>query len=172
METEYPQIIGLETIYQSDLILANPIPDCFCFSSCSSLGNHTFGDRMLWNYICGAAFRAAATSMPLLFPKEVGLKLILQDERIVYFPIWKISRENFNRLVMIWERILFHFKRQHVYNINQNTLNCARMLVDEVKVFSGAATTGDCFLDKKLREFMAKPDQITQYQCLANSKFE
>ncbi len=66
-----------------------------------------FQNRLLWNYICGRAFNYAAQeanfpSQPLLYPREVGFKLPLDDGLFVYIPIWKFNLDNFKTLCSRW----------------------------------------------------------------------
>lgn len=66
-----------------------------------------YQNRLLWNYICGRAFNYAAQeanspSQALLYPREVGFKLPLDDGLFVYIPIWKINLDNFKTLCSRW----------------------------------------------------------------------
>ncbi len=81
---------------------------------------------MLWNYICKAAFTAAATNLAVQFPTEVGIKV---DSK--YIPIWNISKEGFDALTICWNYNLRHFKPQEEYLQCENMLNHARLLADQ-----------------------------------------
>ncbi len=122
---EYHQDGG-ETIYDDGceplFFVANP-PQ-FTFSSCSILDQVSLEHRLLWNWICGAAFNYAAQSQPLvLYPREVGLKIELQD-KVVYLPIWKFNRDHFSQLVKKWEHRLLNFSNLGYYGIG----NCVNIL--------------------------------------------
>ncbi len=124
--SEYPKGYGGETVYDKECEPVEFFPNApqFTFDSCSFLAPISLERRMLWNFVCGAAFHYAASPQPfLLYPREVGLKIQLQD-KMQYIPIWKFKRIPFLAVCKVWKHYMANFPQSDSYTL----MNCTNVL--------------------------------------------